>query len=364
MAIADFAEELYNFAIGGMILYKKIIKIVLPLVLSVSLLAGCGGNVVATVNGVNITAEQVDEQMNGLKKQYAQMGLDLESKEASSMLELIKSQVVDNLINQELMLQDAKKQGFKIDKAEIDKQMKEFKDGFQDDAEYKAALASQGYTEPKLRDLLEKNDLIVKLQEKVTADVKPATEEQAREYYQSNVDKYTTAAQYEVKHILFSTQNKTGSQVEVEANAMTAAESVLNQLAQGGDFATLAKEKSEDPGTAVEGGAYVFAENDQNVDNDFKKAAMALTPGQYTLEPVKTQFGYHIIKLEKITPSTITPFEQVQPQIMDDLENQKKQEVFADYVKELREKADVHNTLESKEKTSDSSQNKDEKKTE
>lgn len=74
---------------------------------------------------------------------------------------------------------------------------------------------------------------------------------------------------------------------------------VLGRLKNGEDFAALAKEFSEDPGSKDKGGLYENQMVDSGFDKTFESAALALEPGQFTQEPVKTQFGYHIIKLEK-----------------------------------------------------------------
>jgi len=77
------------------------------------------------------------------------------------------------------------------------------------------------------------------------------------------------------------------------------ANEVLQRLKNGEDFAALAKEFSEDPGSKDKGGLYEGVTEGGGFDKDFEAAALALQPGQYTQEPVKTQFGYHIIKLER-----------------------------------------------------------------
>jgi len=77
------------------------------------------------------------------------------------------------------------------------------------------------------------------------------------------------------------------------------ANEILGRLKNGEDFAALAKEFSEDPGSKEKGGLYENQMVDGGFDKTFESAALALEPGQFTQEPVKTQFGYHIIKLEK-----------------------------------------------------------------
>lgn len=323
---------------------KKLRKLILPVLLIFTVvLAGCGSNVAATVNGQKITSQQLDEQVVAVKEFYKQQGMNLEGEEAAPLLEMLKGQVLDNMINQELVYQEAKKQGINPAKKDIEKQVAELKAGFEDEAEYKRFLAANGISEPKLYDLVERDYMATELQKKVTADVKETTEEDALKYYQENKELYTTPTQYEVRHILLSTMNKPGGQAKVEADAKAAAMSVLNQLNQGKDFGSLAKEKSEDYGSASNGGSYTFKKGD--AVKEFEDAALALKPGEYTKAPVKTDFGYHIIKLEKIIPETVTPFDQVKSEIIANLNGKAKEEKFAKYMTEVSEKATIVNNL-------------------
>ena len=115
-----------------------------------------------------------------------------------------------------------------------------------------------------------KNDIVV-------------SDSDAMAYYQDNIDKYTSEEQRRVSHILIQGDDKAKAQ------------KVLDKLKAGADFATLAKEDSEDVGSAQEGGSLGWIERDV-MDPEFEKAAFALKqPGEMT-DLVKSEFGYHIIK--------------------------------------------------------------------
>ena len=110
---------------------------------------------------------------------------------------------------------------------------------------------------------------------------------------------------------------------------------------QGLDFATLAEEKSEDTGTKENGGLYQFAPEMGMTDPEFAKAAQALAVGEYTSDPVRSQFGYHIIKLENIIPAQEKPFEEVQQLIVERLTHEAQIQYFQEYMDNAREKAQV-----------------------
>lgn len=338
---------------------KKLKKLILPLVLSMFLLAGCGANVVATVNGADITVEKLNEQVDMVVQQYSQYGIDLTSDDMKESLKMIKASILDELIKQELLLQEAEKQKIVVDAVDIEAELENIKSSFKDEKEYQASLASSGYTEAKLKELMKVQLTIEKLTEEVTKDVPDATTEEAKAYYEENIDQFTTEQQYEVRHILFSTQDKEGTQAEIEANALASAKEALASLVKGKDFAELATEVSEDTGTAGDGGYFTFTDSD-SVDEDFRTAAKALQADEYTTEPVKSQFGYHIIKMIKVVPAQTSTFEQVEAEIMEQLNTDKKNQVFEEYVNDLKSKADIYNSLaEETEKTDDKDQTDD-----
>jgi len=324
----------------------KSLRIILAavLVLLLALAAGCGksSNVAATVNGEEITKQQLDEMVQSMKQYYQSMGLTIDENKDTEMVKMINSMTLEQLIDQTLLLQEAKKMGIQVPKADIDKEIDGYKKSMTED-KFKQQLAANGWTEPKFRDMLEKDMTIAKLTEKILADVKPATEPQAAEYYEKNKQQFVVPASYEVRHILIMTQGKQGDQAKIDLEAKTKALAVLEKVNKGGDFAELAKQNSEDPGSAPEGGLYTFSPG-QAVP-EFESAVKSLQPGGITKAPVKTEFGYHLIKLEKVTPEAQKNFAEVKDQIVASLSEQAKQEKQNQFIEEARKKAKIVNNL-------------------
>jgi len=115
-----------------------------------------------------------------------------------------------------------------------------------------------------------------------------------------------------------------------------AAKQIIADLDAGGDFAAIAKEKSEDTGTKEEGGELDWAEAESYVQ-PFGEALKALKKGERTKEPVKTSYGYHIIELEDVKSVPFPEFELVKVQIQQQLATK----VRDDYIADLRAKAKV-----------------------
>ena len=124
--------------------------------------------------------------------------------------------------------------------------------------------------------------------------------------YQTNIQQYQVPNRVHVEHILFMTVGKTDAEVE---EVKKRAEDVLKQVKKGGKFEELAKKYSEDPGSKDKGGDLSWITQRQTVP-EFEKTAFSLSPGQVS-DLVKTQYGFHIIKvLEKETAHT-KPFDEV-----------------------------------------------------
>ncbi|MEO5771647.1 MAG: peptidylprolyl isomerase [Burkholderiaceae bacterium] len=129
-----------------------------------------------------------------------------------------------------------------------------------------------------------------------------------------------TGTEYRARHILVEKEDE--------------AKSLLKQLIAGAKFDDLAKKHSTDKGSGANGGDLDFAKPDSYVP-EFGTALVALKKGETTQTPVKSQFGYHIIKLEDTREAQFPPFEEVKPQVVQRLSQQKLQQ----YQEDLRKKA-------------------------
>jgi len=149
----------------------------------------------------------------------------------------------------------------------------------------------------------------------------PVTDEETKAEY----DKFAAAnagKEYRARHIL----------VEKEEQA----KALIAQLKKGAKFEDLAKKNSKDPGSGANGGDLDWA-NASSYVKEFSDALTALSKGKLTDTPVKTQFGYHIIRLDDVRDSQLPKYEDVKPQIAQQLQQQK----IAKFQEDLRAKAKV-----------------------
>jgi peptidyl-prolyl cis-trans isomerase D len=137
------------------------------------------------------------------------------------------------------------------------------------------------------------------------------TGQQIERYYNDNVQQYSQPEQVRASHILLKTEGKDDAAVKKQAEAL------LAQLKAGADFAELAKKNSEDTGSAVKGGDLDFFPRGQMV-KEFDEKAFSMQPGQMS-DLVKTQFGYHIIKVTDKRAASQKTLPEVRTQIEDQL---------------------------------------------
>ncbi|MCF7482563.1 peptidylprolyl isomerase [Vibrio sp. J1-1] len=148
------------------------------------------------------------------------------------------------------------------------------------------------------------------------------SEEEVQKYYDEHLDKYSSEEQRRVAHIL------------VEGGDEAKAQAILDELNNGAEFAALAEEKSDDFGSAENGGDLGWIERDV-MDPAFEKAAFALEKVGDVSGLVKSDFGYHIIKLEELKDSVATPFADVESEIRQELVDQKAVDKFYELQNEL-----------------------------
>jgi len=232
---------------------------------------------VAIVNGKAVPKARVEALMSQAVKQGQPRSPELEA------------QVKDEVVLREIFMQEAEKRGLAAS------------------PDYKAQmeLARQGIL---IRELFNQYQ-----------SKHPVTDAQIQAEY----DKYkgqSGGTEYHARHIL----------VDKEEDA----KALIAKIKAGGDFAELAKANSKDTGSAEKGGDLDWANAGSYVP-EFSQAMAKLEKGQMTEEPVKSQFGYHIIKLEDTRPAQFPPLEQVKPQIQQRLSQQS----LAEFRDELKAKA-------------------------
>ena len=227
-----------------------------------------------------------------------------------------KEKFLDEMIKKELLYQEAAKRGLDKD-PEYVRKLEEFK---------KLTLIGQ---------LLEKE---------IEAKAK-VTEQDVKDYYEKHKEELAAVSQIKASHILVKT--------EADANK------ILGRLKKGEDFAALAKKNSIDPGSAQNGGDLGYFSSGQMVP-EFEAAAAKLKQGEVSSEPVKTKFGYHIIKVTDRKKGKPIEFEKIKNVLFQRISAEKQKEFFDSYIENLRKTYKVEINKEAVSKLSATEEKKEE----
>ncbi len=170
--------------------------------------------------------------------------------------------------------------------------------------------------------------------ERVLTGVDKVNEKELKTYYEKNKDKFREPKAIKARHILIEVPQDASP--EQEKKALKKAQELRARLLKGEDFAKLAKEYSADPGTKERGGDLGFFTRGQMV-KEFEDAAFSLKPGEIS-PPVRTAFGYHLIKVEEVRESKQKSFEEVKEKVRQELISTKEQEALQMVLQELEKK--------------------------
>ncbi len=287
--------------------------------------------VVAVVNQEIITLSEVEKWIDPLKEEI----VTKDRLERRERIEELRRQVLDKLIDEKLIDQEAKKSGIKISNKEIDATVDEVKRrNAVTQEELERALAAEGLTLEAYKKQIEKTLLRQKL---ITMSIKVETkagEKELRDFYQKNVDRYRTNETYRPAHILLIVPK--GATPEEIREIRKKGEKVLERIKKGEDFGEMALLYSQDASAKNRGDLGYFKKGE--LLPAFERAARRLKVGEVS-GLVRTDFGFHIIKLLDRKGLEPLPFEEVKEKVKADYYEGEMEKAFKQYISTLKEKA-------------------------
>ena len=304
--------------------------------------SACGGSTsvpsgsVAVVDGTEISRDELDRLLDQAKQGYEANKQEF-PKVGTPEFQNLQTQYVAYLVQREEFRQAADGLGVEVSEKDVDKSEDELvKTRFDGNRkEYEKALKQQGLTPEQYRSTLETSVLAQKLYDEVTKETK-VTDQDILAYYAQNSSQYGTPESRDVRHVLIAEKGADG-QVDFE-KSKAKADQIYADLKGGADFATVARESSEDPGSKDSGGKLTISRG-QTVP-EFDKMSFELDEGELS-KPVKTQYGYHVIEaVSAVRPAKTTPLDEVKASIRTTLLQQKRNEVMTAWVEDLRSEYD------------------------
>lgn len=290
---------------------------------------------IATVNGVVIARDEFDKKFEKMTRAFTKRGKDIPAGLAARYRESILKQLVDK----ELLNQRIASEKVEVAADALDKEFEDYKKMFRTDENFDRYLKSSDITIEQIKDNIRHNLAVQALLEK-RGDL-DVTAEDVTAYFEENKKRYEVKEQVRASHILFKVNPKDDKAAD-EAAKKKATEVYALAKKPGADFEALAKEHSEGP-TAPRGGDLSFFTRGRMVP-EFEEKAFAMKAGEIS-EPIKTQFGWHIIQVTEKKEGRQRPFDEVQESIEKLLRNKKSRRAKADLLKALKSEAKVETFL-------------------
>ena len=316
-------------------------------------LTACGAEPVATVNGEKISRESYEEYVTYMMSMYG-IGSDYDL--SSDMGEMLQSQAIQSLVYMEEVKQACEKENCAPSAKEIDEYCFEML-GVEDKKAYSEAVSTiqtqYGLSEDTLRMIIASDLYSEKLGDALAKkEGVEVSDDEAKAKYEEAPEEYDNRT---VSHILISPEAADGREPETDesgnavytdeewAAAEAEAKELIKELDGGADFAELAKDHSDDTASAANGGALdgSFTAAASSYVEEFTAASFELTEeGQYTKEPVKSSYGYHIILCTGLQDAD-HDFDQLVETIKTNLLNEQKQTLVSDYMEQFEEESEI-----------------------
>ncbi|MEM5787264.1 MAG: peptidylprolyl isomerase [Syntrophobacteraceae bacterium] len=287
----------------------------------------------AVVNGKPIPMAEYQAEVARFDRRMEMMG---EAEDEVATAEMKKS-IIDTMIAREILQQEAAKLGIKAEDAELDAQMQALKARFGSGDEFKNTIGKMNLTEQNLRDQFASEMVMRKLVEQEIASKVKVSKEDTKAFYDKHPEIFKSPEMVRASHILVKLEEKPTP--EDKAKALEKIKGIQKRIKDGADFAEVAKEVSDDPGSKENGGDLDFFQQGQMVPS-FEKAAFALKPSELS-DVVETEYGFHLIKLTEKKEAGVISFDEMQPRIEQHLKNEGISQQLAQHIEKLKTTAKI-----------------------
>lgn len=284
-------------------------------------------NTVITVNTARITKSDIARRTLQLQPYFN--NVKLAGKEQTEY-------VHKELVERALLLQAAQQEGFFVSDTEIDTEWSQLLAAQYngDQAAFERDLKRSSYTPRLFRQELSERLLVRQMRKKIQQGVK-VDEDTLKKHYTEHSQDYLAPERISAQHILIHVNEATD-----EPKALNKAQQVLQELQNGQNFSELAKKYSDDTTNNEEGGQLPLFSQGEMV-TPFESAVWPMKPGDVSKAPVRTEFGYHIIKRGKTLPAGPRPFEEARSAFEARLQTEAEEKAVQDWLDQKKEQAKI-----------------------
>ena len=288
--------------------------------------------VVAVVNQEIITFSEVEKMSRSL-----QVEIQTEDRlERRERVHEIFRKVLDKLIEEKLIDQEVKKSGIKVTSKELEGTIEDVKRRFAVDQEnFEKLLAAEGMTLEAYKKELEKQILRTKMINLAVKVEPTAGEKELRDFYQKHIDRYRVNEAYRISHILFLIP--TDASLEQGREIRKRCQKVLERIKGGEDFGEMVLLYSEDPSSRKDRGDMGYFKRGELLPA-LNREALRLQVGEVS-GVIRTEFGFHIIKLLDRKGNEPPPFEEVKEKVQADYYGREMEKAYLQFLSKLKEKS-------------------------
>jgi peptidyl-prolyl cis-trans isomerase C len=287
-------------------------------------------DVLARVNGESVTKAEFDRALAAIEGRAG-------GPVPADQRDQVFRSILDQIVTYKLLVQETQSRKVDASDEEVNTRLQQIQGRFPSEEAFQQMLTASHTTLEQLRSD-SKQDLAV--QKMIDAEISSKIEvkpEQMADFYAKNPDQFKQPDRVHASHILIGFPRDADAAAKAQAHAK--AEQVLADVKAGKDFAALAKEHSQDPGSAPNGGDLGFFQPGQMV-GPFNDAAFSLEPGAVS-ELVETQFGYHIIKVTEKQAGRMISLEEIKPRLEQFLQERNRQEQTETFITGLRSRGKI-----------------------
>ena len=297
------------------------------------LTAAADENVLAIVNETQITRQDLNSEVLLLAAEMRHRHTALSARR----LTILKRQLMENLIDRELLFQQAQQKKIQIRNRWVDRAVIDLKTDLKATSGYKAYLEDARISEKTFRARIKKGLIVRRLLRRDVIRQIKVSEAEMQAFYRNHPEYFQRHEQVRVRQIMVAFDNNARSTNRGEA--LLKIQTIQNKLKQGGNFAALALDYSED-NSRTRGGDLGYLQRDQMVAA-FADAAFSLQPGQVS-DIVETQLGYHLIQMVDRIPSSQMAYRNARTKIERTLRRNKEKKATDAYLARLKRQASIN----------------------